>query len=188
MDTTLLIFGGLLLLVALERIVELGISKRNAAAIFERGGTEHGQGHFPVMVFLHTAIFPAAFLEAWLLDRPWRIELAVAMGVLIVLTMMLRYWAIRSLGVHWNTRVIVLPDAEIVAGGPYQWIRHPNYLAVIVELAAMPLFHGAWITALTFGIANLVLLRHRIQVEEAALDTHCRDIHKLSTKNRFLPN
>ena len=188
METTLLIFGGLLLLVALERIVELGISKRNAAAIFERGGTEHGQGHFPVMVFLHTAIFPAAFLEAWLLDRPWRTELAVAMGALIVLTMILRYWAIRSLGVHWNTRVIVLPDAEIVAGGPYQWIRHPNYLADIVELAALPLFHGAWLTALPFGLAKLVLLRHRIRGEEAALDAHCRDIHQLSTKNRFLPN
>lgn len=188
MDTTLLIFGGLLLAVALERLVELVISKRNAAAIFERGGSEHGQGHFPVMVFLHTAIFPAAFLEAWLMDRPWRLELAVAMGVLILLTMILRYWAIRSLGVHWNTRVIVLPDAEIVAGGPYRWIRHPNYLAVIVELAAMPLFHGAWITAVVFGVANLFLLRHRIRVEEAALDTHCRDVHQLANRNRFLPN
>ena len=188
METSLLIFGGLLLLVALERVVELGISKRNAAAIFAKGGTEHGQGHFPVMVFLHTAIFPAAFFEAWLMERPWRIELAAAMGILIVLTMFLRYWAIRSLGVHWNTRVIVLPDADIVARGPYQWIRHPNYLAVIVELAAMPLFHGAWITALVFGSANLLLLRHRIQVEEAALDMHCNDTHKLSTKNRFLPN
>ena len=90
METSLLIFGGLLLLVALERVVELGISKRNAAAIFAKGGTEHGQGHFPVMVFLHTAIFPAAFLEAWLMERPWRIELAAAMGILIVLTMFLR--------------------------------------------------------------------------------------------------
>ena len=184
---SLILYGALLALIALERVVELRISKRNAAAILQQGGSEHGQGHFPVMVLLHTAIFPACFLEAWLLERPWRVGLGIAMALLIALTMALRYWAIRSLGPHWNTRVIVLPDAKIVSKGPYQWIRHPNYLAVIIELAAMPLFHGAWITMTTFGVANLFLLKHRIQVEEKALETHCDDLNHLSDKNRFLP-
>jgi len=170
------LYLGLLALIAIERLFELFLSKRNAARILARGGEEWGKGHYPTMVLLHTALFPASFAEVHFLDRPWIPGLAWTMGALIALTMMLRYWAISSLGEHWNTRVIVLPGATLVASGPYRWMRHPNYLAVVLELAAIPLFHGAWICALGFGVANLVLLRHRIGIEEKALESLCLNV------------
>jgi len=181
------LFLALLILIAAERIVELFISKRNARAIIDKGGEEHGAGHYPVMVVLHTAIFPACFAEVLFFERAWSVPLAASMGCLLVLTMALRYWAISSLGSFWNTRVIILPNAEVVRKGPYRWMRHPNYLAVIVELAAIPLFHGAWISAVFFSVANAALLFHRIRFEESVLKTHCRDSENLHTKKRFTP-
>ena len=181
------IYLGVLIAVALERLVELVISKRNAAYIKERGGQEWGAGHYPVMVVLHTALLPVCFLEAHFMNRPWDPTLAYAMGGLIVATMALRYWAITSLGHHWNTRVIVLPGADVVRKGPYRFIRHPNYLAVIVELAAIPLFHSAYWSAIGFGLANLLLLRHRIRVEERALASVCEGASELEKKSRFIP-
>ncbi|HXT21632.1 MAG TPA: isoprenylcysteine carboxylmethyltransferase family protein, partial [Thermoanaerobaculia bacterium] len=82
----------------------------------------------------------------------------------------LRYWVIATLGERWTTRVLVLPNAPLVAGGPYRWLRHPNYLAVAVEVFALPLVHTAWLTALVCGAANLAVLALRIRVENAALD------------------
>jgi methyltransferase len=179
------LFLGLLGLIALERLLELRLSRRNAARILGQGGQEWGAAHFPIMVFLHTAIFPAAWAEVHFLHRPWQPVLAGGMALLILGTMGLRYWAIHSLGSHWNTRVIVLPGAELVAKGPYRWIRHPNYLAVILELAAIPLFHGAWWTAIAFGLANLVVLRHRIRVEEQAMASLCKGAESMAQKPRF---
>jgi methyltransferase len=83
--------------------------------------------------------------------------------------MVLRYWAIASLGRRWTTRVVVLPELPVVVGGPYRWVRHPNYLAVVIEVAALPLVHTAWITALAASAANALVLRRRIAAEEAAL-------------------
>ena len=81
----------------------------------------------------------------------------------------LRWWCVRTLGRHWNIRVIVVPGMTLVASGPYRWFRHPNYVAVVVEGFALPLVHNAWITAAVFSVLNLFLLRTRIKVEEAAL-------------------
>ena len=181
------LFLVLLGVVALERLFELVVSKRNASKILSQGGQEWGAGHYPVMVFLHTLIFPAAWAEVHFLDRVFQPNVAWVMTGLVGATMLLRYWAIHSLGDHWNTRVIVLPNADLVRRGPYRWVRHPNYLAVIIELAAIPLFHGAWLTAVSFGLANLVLLRHRIQVEEKAMASLCNGAANLAEKPRFLP-
>ena len=82
---------------------------------------------------------------------------------------MLRWWCITTLGRQWNTRVVVVPGAARVAGGPYRFIPHPNYAAVVLEGAALPLVGGAWITALVFSMANAALLRTRIRVEDEAL-------------------
>ena len=91
------------------------------------------------------------------------------MLALVALTMTLRYWAISTLGRRWNTRVVVLSGRPLVHHGPYRWMRHPNYLAVVVEIAAVPLIYGAWWTALAFSAGNLLVLRTRLRVEEAAL-------------------
>jgi len=85
----------------------------------------------------------------------------------------LRYWAIASLGDRWNVRVIVVPGEALVVSGPYRYVRHPNYLAVAVEIATLPLIHGAYLTAIAFSAMNAALLRVRIRTEEAALGAPC---------------
>ena len=78
-------------------------------------------------------------------------------------------WVIASLGRRWTTRVIVLPGAAPVARGPYRWLRHPNYLIVILEIAVVPLALGLPLFALVFSLANAALLVYRIRVENKAL-------------------
>ncbi len=158
-----------------ERLVELVISKRNAERAFAAGGIEYGQKHFPWMVALHTGLLAACIAEAVLLDRPFIPALGWPMLVLVILSQALRYWCIAALGRQWNTRVIVVPGLHLVATGPYKWLRHPNYLAVVVEGFALPLVHTAWLTALTFTVLNAVLLLgFRIPTEERALGALAR--------------
>jgi methyltransferase len=121
------------------------------------------------MVILHTAFLVACVAEAVFLERPFLAWLGGPALAAVAATMALRWWVITTLGERWTTRVWVLPGAPRVEGGPFRWLRHPNYLAVAVELVALPLVHTAWLTAVVFGAANLVLLRHRIRVEDAAL-------------------
>jgi methyltransferase len=160
----------LILATGVERIIELVISTRNARAALSQGGREFGQRHFPWMVALHTGLLLASFLEAWLLERPFIPWLGWPMLALVVLSQALRYWCIATLGPQWNTRVIVVPGATMVTRGPYRWMRHPNYVAVVIEGFALPLVFTSWVTALAFTVLNAVLLlRFRIPVEERAL-------------------
>lgn len=159
--------------VGVERLVELVLSTRNARRVRSRGGLEVGQRHYGFMVVLHTLFLISCFVEVVALGRsPIRGVSALALGF-IVLSMALRYWAISSLGDRWNTRVLVEPGAPAVRRGPYRFFRHPNYVAVVLEILALPLVHGAWATALLFSIANATLLKVRIDVEETALREHC---------------
>ena len=98
----------------------------------------------------------------------WRL-VGWSMLVLVVLAQALRWWCIATLGPRWNTRIVVIPGLPLVAAGPYRWLRHPNYVAVVVEGVALPLVHTAWITALIFTGLNAVLLRVRISAENLAL-------------------
>jgi len=175
-------------LVLLERGVELVLSKRNADAALAQGGIEAGQGHWPVMVALH-ALFPVACIaEVLLLDRPFVPALGALCGVGLLASMALRYWAIATLGPRWNARILVVPGLPAVgARGPYRFVRHPNYVAVITEFLVLPLIHSAWLTALTFTVANALLLRTRIAAEEAALSEHCGYDSAHGDRNRFVP-
>ena len=163
----------LLALVVVERGVELVLSKRNAARVRARGGVELGAGHYPTMVALHSLFLVSCWAESTLLERAIRPALFVAMVIVLALSMSLRYWAIASLGDRWSTRVLVEPGVAPVRGGPYRILDHPNYLAVVLEIAALPLAGGAWITAVVFSALNVTLLRVRIRVEERALAEHC---------------
>lgn len=155
---------------ALERLAELVVSARNARWSFARGGVESGRGHFPAMVALHTGLLLACVAEAWLADRPFLPWLGWPMLVLVLASQGLRWWCITTLGPRWNTRVIVVPGLPLVARGPYRWLRHPNYVAVVVEGFALPLVHSCWVTAVAFTVLNAVLLaRFRIPAEERAL-------------------
>ncbi len=167
------LFTAVLAVVIVERLFELRIAQRNERKARARGGIEAGAGHYPVMVLLHTAFLAACLAEVWWFGRPWIPALALIAGPLLAGTMALRYWVIATLGERWNTRVLVVPGDAPVTGGPFRWLRHPNYLAVVVEMFALPLIHSAWTTAVVFSVANALLLRHRIRVEEAALRRYC---------------
>ena len=162
----------LILLTGAERIVELVISKRNAAWAFERGGVEYGFRHFPWMVALHTGLLLACLAEVFFADRPFIPALGWPMLAIVVLCQAGRYWVIASLGRQWNTRVIVVPGLAAVKRGPYRfsWMRHPNYIIVAVEGIALPLVHSAWVTAIVFTLLNaILLLRFRIPIKNGAL-------------------
>jgi methyltransferase len=159
----------LILAVGVERLIELVVAKRNARWAFNHGGKEFGHGHYPVMVTLHTALLLGCVIEVWALHRPFIGWLGWPMLAVVTLSQALRWWCVATPGRHWNTLVIVLPEAPLVRRGPYRWLPHPNYVAVVAEGFALPLVHTAWLTAIGFTLANALLLTVRIRIENSAL-------------------
>ena len=167
--SSIFLFTGLVTVVALERLAELAVSRRNAEWSTRRGGVETGRRHYPVMVLLHSGLLAGALVEVWSRRPEFVPVLGWTMLALVVASQALRWWCIATLGPRWNTRVIVVPGLPLVTRGPYRWLSHPNYLAVVVEGFALPLVHSAWITALVFTVANAGLLLVRLRVENDAL-------------------
>ena len=166
---TRVLFTGLVALVAVERLAELRLARSNERRKRAAGGVEAGAGHYPVMVTLHALFLVSSVAEVWLLGRPFVPWLAAAMVGVLVLASALRWWVISSLGGAWTTRVIVVPGRPLVASGPYRFVPHPNYLAVAMEIAALPLVHTAYLTAVVFSLADGLLLAVRIRTENTAL-------------------
>ncbi|MEV5829000.1 isoprenylcysteine carboxylmethyltransferase family protein [Spirillospora sp. NPDC052242] len=164
-------FALLIGLVALERLAELVVARRNLAWARSLGGVEHGRGHYPGIVAVQAGLLAGALLEVWLLGRPFVPALGWPMLAVAVLAQGLRWWCIATLGRRWNTRVVIVPGLPLVARGPYRLMPHPNYAAVVAEGVALPLVHTAWLTATLFTVVNLGLLRTRVRVENAALRT-----------------
>jgi methyltransferase len=155
-------------LVAVQRLSELFYSRRNERRLRARGAVERGAGHYPVMVAIHSLWLVSTLVEG-LLRGPeipawWPVPLAAFM-----LVQPLRYWAIFSLGMNWNTRILVLPGGKLVRSGPYRYFPHPNYVVVAVEVLTFPLIFGAWITAVVFSLLNTAILYVRIRTENRAL-------------------
>ena len=171
LDPSQALYLMLLVLVALERVYELVLARRNYRRALASGGREYGGSHYKWMVLLHALLLPACSLEV-LLGRPWLPLLGWPMLGLIGFSMALRYWVITTLGKRWTTRVVLVPGVSLAKEGPYAYLGHPNYVAVVVEIAALPLVHSAWITAVVWSVANAILLRERVAVENAALDLH----------------
>jgi methyltransferase len=181
------VFLLLVLLLGVQRLMELRLSARHERRIVEQGGYEYALGQFRVMRFLHIAWFVAMLAEVFGLQRPFDPLLALIASVLFVAGQMLRYAAIHTLGERWTVRVMILPGAQPVSSGIYRFIRHPNYLGVILEIFAVPLLHSAYLTAIVFSIANALLLTWRIRTEEAALRNHNHYDQIFADRPRFLP-
>jgi len=154
----------LIALIALQRLVELAIARINTRRLLAAGGIEYGARHYPLMVALHVAWFVSLVVFV-----PAGAALDPLLFVVFLVLQAGRVWVIASLGRHWTTRVIVVPGAALVKRGPYRWLRHPNYLIVIAEIAVVPLIAGAWEVAVAFTVANGALLWRRMQVENVAL-------------------
>lgn len=158
-----------ILAIAAERLVELAVAQRNAKWSMAHGGKEFGRDHYPAMVSMHALLLVSCVVETWALGRPFIAWLGWPMLAVVALSTFVRWRCVSVLGKHWNPRLIVIPNAPLVSGGMYRWVRHPNYTAVAAEVAALPLVHSAWLTAIVFSIANALLLNVRIRAENAAL-------------------
>ena len=181
------LYTGLVALVGVMRLVELVVSRRNVARLKARGAVEVGRSLYPWMVAVHAGFLVACVAEVWLLDRPFLPRLAAVCLGLLVGAVALRWWVMATLGPRWSTRVLILPDAEPITGGPFRHLRHPNYLAVVVEFVALPMVHTAWLTEVFFSLANAAVLRRRIRTEEAALSAAGDYQRVMGQKPRLIP-
>jgi len=163
------LYALVVLAVAGERLFELRIAARNRRVAIAQGAKEYGAGLFPIMSAMHTLFLVSCVAEVFFFHRPLHPPLAVVALALVAGAQALRYWCIATLGPRWNVRVIVVPRMTLAKNGPYRFLRHPNYLAVVVEVVALPLVHTAWLTALVFSLLNAAVLTIRIRVEDAAL-------------------
>jgi methyltransferase len=154
-------------LVTLQRLGELVLARRNTDRLRAQGAHEVAAGHYPLIVGLH-----AAWLAGLWYFVVWRgPDMAVSLiwlGVFVVLQV-LRVWVIATLGPRWTTRIMVLPGAPLVAGGPYRFVSHPNYCVVAAEILVLPLVFGLVGYGIVFSILNAAVLWIRIRAEEAAL-------------------
>jgi methyltransferase len=173
--------------VACERALELLLARRNLRSAARRGGfVADSRTHWP-MVIIQVAWLFAAPLEVVSQGRPFVPWLGAPMLALLALTMALRYWAVATLGDRWNLRTVVVPGEPPVTTGPYRLVRHPNYVAVVLETVALPLVHTAWITATVALLVHLPVLARRMAIEEAALARHCDYERAFAGRGRLLP-
>lgn len=181
----LLVF--IFLAITAQRLLELRLAEKNRALAMAAGAKEFGAKHYFLFVVLHVSWMLGWLIEGWLNARNPELWADGEVGMLIItvasimvflVAQGLRYWAIWSLGTSWNTRILVVPGAERVRRGVYKYLTHPNYVAVALELASVPLIFGAWKTALAASLANaLILLFIRIPAENRALQEFLKDNH-----------
>jgi methyltransferase len=172
---------------AIQRLLELRLSRRNERAMKALGGFEHEPGRFAIMAAMHVLWFVAMAIEV--LVAPARLPLWVTIPAVLcfVAGQGLRYAAITRLGTRWSVRIMVCDAIPLVDGGIYRYIRHPNYLGVILEIAAAPLLGGAWRSAIVFTIANGLILLERIHSEERILASASGYDRTFMGRPRFLP-
>ncbi|MEE2829697.1 MAG: isoprenylcysteine carboxylmethyltransferase family protein [Myxococcota bacterium] len=190
MPTGLFIYFCLVACVAVQRLLEVRLASRNTERLLLLGAREFESRHYRVMKVLHTTWLLACIAEALWRSAPPQVGLAVISLVLFAMGQLLRVAAIKELGPRWTTRIIVLPAVPPEAGGIYRLIKHPNYLGVILEIAALPLLFGSWVTAVVFSVANLALLLGvRIPAEETAIKSNNASsaMTEWSRRGRFVP-
>ena len=177
----------LLASVGATRLIEMRLSRRHQRALQEHGIARVPEPHFPWMVALHTGILVGAAAEVLIWRRPMLWPLAAVALALVTLANLLRFWVIATMGPHWNVQVMGSTRLGVVTDGPFRYIRHPNYVAVYVELLALPLVHTAWVTAAAGAALHALVLRRRIALEESVLMADDAYRQAMAGKPRFIP-
>ncbi|MGJ9456775.1 isoprenylcysteine carboxyl methyltransferase family protein [Oceanobacillus sp. CF4.6] len=158
----------LLIIIVLQRLLEMVIAKSNEKWMKDRGAIEKEADHYKWFIILHVLFFISILMESYLKDTSnWSLNYTLL--VIFILTQLVRIWCVSSLGRFWNTKIIILPGAQLVSKGPYKYVKHPNYVIVGIELFVIPLLFGARITAVIFPLFHILLLTVRIPAEERAL-------------------
>jgi methyltransferase len=186
MGVNVMFFYLFFLFIIAERIGELLLARRNERWLKGMGAKEFGKDHYKYIVLLHIFFLLSFWLEATLRGTEsspfWPVIFS-----LFILTQLLRAWTILSLGRFWNTKILVLPNAKVVAKGPYRWMRHPNYVIVALEFLLIPLLFQAYWTAIIFSLLNIFVLSIRISVEEQALFKMTNYKSEFYNRWRFFP-
>lgn len=177
----------LIFIVIVQRLVEVIIADQNASWIKSQGGYEVGREHYPYLVLLHSLFFVSLLIEVTIHPPTFVTWIAIPF-VIFILAQVGRIWALTSLGRFWNTRIMVLPGAKVIAKGPYRFMRHPNYAIVITEILMFPLVFQAYLTAIVFTIFNAAILSIRIKVEENALKEVTNYDDEFAKRGRFVPS
>jgi len=187
MAITQIAYLALLALVGAGRLIELGISKRNQQRLAAQGASHVPDFSFLWMVLWHGSALAAPAVEVLFLNRPFLPWLAAPMFALLIAANLLRWWVIRTLAMHWNVQVMNSTALGVVSSGPYRWIRHPNYVAVFVELVALTLIHTAWLSAIGAAVVTVFVVSRRLAVEERILLASPEYRAAMGAKPRFLP-
>lgn len=178
---------GFLAVVGVSRLLELRLSRRNQTRMLNAGAQRARDPVYPWMVALHTGTLVACALEVILLSRTAPLWLAVCCLAVWAASNLLRAWVIKTLAVHWNTEVVDSTSIGVVSSGPYSVVRHPNYVAVFLEMLAIAGMHGAWLTLAVSGAAHILVLHRRIESEETVLLRNPEYQRVMAGKPRFLP-
>lgn len=180
-------FTWLIVIIILQRLIELYIARKNEAWMKSQGGIEVGQSHYQYMVIIHICFFIALLLEVFLFNRTSSSAFPILL-IGFILTQIGRVWVILSLGRYWNTKIIILPQGNVIKKGPYRFLKHPNYVIVSLELIIIPFIFQAYFTAVLFTLLNILILSIRIPAEEKALLELTEYGEVFSKQNRFLPS
>lgn len=182
----MLFFYAVFTFLIVQRLTELAVARRNREWMMRRGGQEAGANHYPLMVAMHIGFFVSLWVEtAWRgysRSSAWMVLL-----LLLAAVQFLRYWALMALGRYWNTRIIFVPGDKIVRKGPYRFLRHPNYLVVMIEIALIPLLFHAYLTSFAFSFLNAWMMRYRIRIEEEALRMNTTYSQDMEGLHRLIP-
>lgn len=162
------IFTIIVIIVILQRLIELFIAKRNERKMLSLGAYEVGASHYPFMILLHVSFFICFITEVVVFQKNLS-PFFLYFLFFFLFVQAFRIWCLTTLGMFWNTKIIVLPGADIVKRGPYAFLKHPNYFVVCSEILLLPLMFEAYFTAILFTILNCMMLSVRIPIEEKAL-------------------
>jgi methyltransferase len=177
----------LIALVVLQRLAELALSRRNTRRLAAQGVRPAADPVFAWMVFAHVLLLVGCLLEPWLADRPFLPALGYPALAVFLTAQALRLWVVRTLGAHWNVRILRSGERGIVSAGPYRWVRHPNYAVVLLETLSLPLVHTAWVTWLVVLAVHTPVLARRIRDEERVLAADPLWRSEMAHKPRFVP-
>jgi methyltransferase len=187
MELSVRLYLGLIVAVALGRVLELRHSRRNQQQLRQNGSRQAAEPGYKWMVAFHSSVLVGSCVEVVVLQRPWIPALGISALALFTLANLTRWWVIRTLGTRWNTEVMSASRLGIITAGPYRWVRHPNYTAVFAEMLALPLIHSAWITATLGTLAHVIVLRRRVLLEESVMAQNPHWKAAFAAKPRFIP-
>ena len=181
------LFVGIVAAIIVQRLFEVRLSDRNKAEILQRGGQEHGDNLLGAVKLLQVSWWIAMIAEVWYLDRPFIPVLAAVALTATIAGQILRYLSMQALEWRWTLPIMTVSGMPVVESGVYRYVRHPNWLGVILEIAFLPLIHSAYLTGIAFSLANAWLMSRRIQTEEQALGENTNYTAAFADKPRFIP-